>query len=62
MPILIEYKCQNCLATIEWVFEPNDGLSPSDVRGCPSEGCTELHKLSVTEINERDDTEIGSGD
>lgn len=61
MPILIEYNCQRCLATIEWIYEQDDGLTPSDVRGCPGQGCTELHELSVREITDDELAERSSG-
>jgi len=62
MPLLISYKCQDCLVTIEWVYDQEDGVHPSGVRGCPGKGCSELHELSVRPINESEASEWKSGE
>lgn len=62
MPHLITYKCQTCLTTIEWIFDQKSGVYPEDVRGCPGQGCTELHELDVKEISETEASERKSGE
>lgn len=62
MPFLTTYKCQSCLATIEWVYEKEIGVYPSGVRGCPGKGCTELHELNVTEISDEEASERKTGE
>jgi hypothetical protein len=62
MPLLISYKCQNCLVTIEWVYDQEDGVHPPDVRGCPGKGCSELHELSVRAITESEASERKLGE
>lgn len=62
MPHLITYKCQKCLATIEWIYDQESGVYPSGVRGCPGKGCSELHELNVSEISETKASERKSGE
>lgn len=62
MSYLITYKCQNCSVTMEWVYEQENGLTPSGLRGCPGKGCSEIHELHMRDIDENEVSEYKSGE
>jgi len=54
MDLIIDYTCQLCGASKQWVYREEEGLLPRGFRGCPG-GCQICHHLSVREITSEED-------
>jgi hypothetical protein len=52
MPVAIKYQCEFCGEETNWIFYEDSGLFPNRARGCSGAGCTNVHYLSATEIDE----------
>lgn len=56
MTLEIEIRCGNCSRFISWIYDENEGRIQSEqLIGCPGKECTELHEISVYEIDDDND-------
>lgn len=59
MPVLFEYKCQDCGSSLRWIYdEEEDRLRTDLLTGCPGAGCTRLHEVNARHVNEDEATEL----
>lgn len=60
MPLKITYTCQDCTARIRVVYDEQEGASLSGPIGCPGQGCMNIHKLDIREIDEEEAQQLKS--
>lgn len=59
MTILVEYTCDECGHAMEWLYdEEEDRIEANDTVGCPGSGCTVVHRLFVTDVDEDRATQV----
>lgn len=50
----IDYNCPNCGSSVTWSYdETGDQLQSERLTGCPGEGCTEIHEISIRKVNSK---------
>lgn len=47
---------------MEWIYDQENGLTPSELRGCPGQGCSEIHELHMRDIDDNKVSEYKTGD
>jgi len=53
MPVLFEYKCQDCGWSLRWIYdEEEDRFRTDSLTGCPGDGCTRIHDVSARRVDE----------